>query len=170
MEPDSSPAGHQALDFDVGELQLEAQLTAQDDELAGDVHAREVIARIGLRVAPLARIADDVGERRAAIIDVEEIGERSREDPLDAGDLVSRLPEVTQGVHHRQSGTDRGFVEIVRAPGPACLVHGAVVGEVGAIGFLVGCDDVHAARPATRAYRPATSALAVQSMMTECGR
>ncbi len=58
------PRGHEALDPDIGELELEAHLAAEDDELAGDVHAREVIAWVGLRVASLARVADDLGERR----------------------------------------------------------------------------------------------------------
>ncbi len=136
--------GHEALNLDIAQLELEAHLAAEDDELAGDVHPGEVIARVGLRIASLARIADDIGERRAAVIDVEEIRQRSREDALDARDLIPGLSQVPQGMNDRQPRADRRFVQVMRAAGAACLAHGAEIGQVRAVGLLVGCHDVHA--------------------------
>ena len=75
---------HQALHLHVTELERQAHLAAEDDELARHVHAREVVARIRLGEAALPRLAHDAGEAGAAVEDVEQVGERAGEDALDA--------------------------------------------------------------------------------------
>src|SRR6185437_2471660 len=84
--------GYQALDPDIAELELEPHFAAENDELAGDVHPGEVIARIRLGVPPLARIEHDIGERGAPVIDVEKVSEGPGEDALDTRDLIFGLP------------------------------------------------------------------------------
>jgi hypothetical protein len=44
-------------------FERQAHLAREDDELARDVHARQVVARIGLGVALLLGLAHDRGER-----------------------------------------------------------------------------------------------------------
>ena len=55
------------------------------------IEPRQVIARIRLGVTALPGIAHDVGKRLAAVVGVEEIGQRAGEDSLDARDLVTGL-------------------------------------------------------------------------------
>ena len=55
------------------------------------------------------------GERRLAVVDVEEVRERAREDALDARDLIASLAQVAQRLDDRQARADRGLIEIVRA-------------------------------------------------------
>src|SRR5262245_49864452 len=50
--------GHEAFHAHVAQFQRQAEFTAEDDELARHVRARQVIARIGLGVAASTRIAD----------------------------------------------------------------------------------------------------------------
>ena len=78
---------NQALHFDVIELQLQPNLAAEDDELARHVHARQIVARIGLGVTFGLRFAHDGRERNAAVVDIEQIRQRAREDAFDADDV-----------------------------------------------------------------------------------
>ena len=50
--------GDEGLDFDIGELDLRAELTREDDGLAGDVEARQVVSRVRLGQAPRPRCRD----------------------------------------------------------------------------------------------------------------
>ena len=59
-----SAGRHEALDLHIGELEAQAHLAAQDDQLARDVHAGKVVARIGLGIAPCLGVAHDA--RRTA--------------------------------------------------------------------------------------------------------
>src|SRR6185437_14920748 len=58
------PGRDEALHLHIRHLEIQSHLAAENDELAGDVRAGQVISRIRLRVATLASIAHDVGERR----------------------------------------------------------------------------------------------------------
>jgi hypothetical protein len=49
--------GHQALDAHITELERQAHLACEDDQLARDVGTRQIVARIRLRVAALLGIA-----------------------------------------------------------------------------------------------------------------
>jgi hypothetical protein len=66
---------HQTLNLDVRHLELESHLATEDDQLAGDVHAGQIVARIRLRVAPLLRLGDDVAEFARPVIDIEQVSE-----------------------------------------------------------------------------------------------
>ena len=52
--------GHQRFDGDVAAFDVQAHLASQDQQLAGDVLALEVVARIGLGVAQGVRLVDDL--------------------------------------------------------------------------------------------------------------
>ncbi len=137
---------YQAFHFHVLELQRQAHLAPQDDELACHVHARQVIARIRLGKAALARVLHDLGEAHPAVVDVEQVGERAGEDALDAGDVITGLAQVPERVHDREPRADGGLVQVMgRARAPR-LVQAMVVGEIGAVGLLVRRHDVNTGR------------------------
>ena len=104
------PGGNQALDLHVFHLELQAHLAAEDDDLAHEVGARQVVARIRLGVALRLGVLDDLRERRLAVVDVEQIGQRAGENALDARDLVAGLAQVAQRLDHRQARADGRFV------------------------------------------------------------
>ena len=70
---------------------------------------------IGLGVALVDGVAQHRGERLLAVPDVEEIGQRARQDAFDATDVVAGLAQVAQRLDHRQRRADRRFVEKMRA-------------------------------------------------------
>ena len=72
-------AGHQRLDHARPELAGKAEQAPEDQRLAPDVHAGQVVARIGLGVAALHRVAERRRERAALAHLVEQEAERSRE-------------------------------------------------------------------------------------------
>ena len=88
---------------------------AQDHGLARDVHARQVVARVGLGIAARLRLAHDLGERALAVEHIEQIRERAGENAADAADLVAGLDEVLERLDHRQARADRRLVEEMRA-------------------------------------------------------
>src|SRR6185503_10685426 len=135
----------EALDGDILELEREPGLTREDDGLAGDVRAREVIARIGLRVALRFGFADDFGKRPRAVEQVEQIRERAREDAADAADLVAGLNEVFQCVNDGQARADGRLVEEVRASAVAQALQLLVILDRPAMSALVRRDDVDTA-------------------------
>ena len=137
--------GDEALDVDVGELEREPRLAREDDGFARDVRARQVVARIGLRVALRFGLANDLRERPRAVEQVEQIRERAGEDAADAADLVAGLDEVLQRLDHGQAGADGRLVEEVRARAAAQALQLLVVRDRPAVGALVRRDDVNAA-------------------------
>src|SRR5690606_34329393 len=104
----------------------------------------QVIARIRLRVAEFARLLHDGRERHAAVIDIEQVGQRAGEDAFDALDGIARLAQVAQRLDDRKAGADRALIEIVRAALAPRLAQRLVIADVGAVGLLVGRDDVDA--------------------------
>ena len=117
----------QAFHLHVLHLELQAHLAAEDDDLAHEVRARQVVARIRLGVTLGLGVLHDVGERRLAVVDVEQIGQRAGEDALDARDLVAGLAQVAQRRDHRQARAHGGFVEIGASRRPARFLQRFVV-------------------------------------------
>src|ERR1700728_3743631 len=93
---------HETLHLHVAQLEVQADLAAENDELARHIRARQVVARVRLGVAALARLADDLREAAAAVVHVEQIGERAGEDSLDTPDLVAGGEQIAQRMHDRQ--------------------------------------------------------------------
>jgi hypothetical protein len=62
---------HQAFQFNILQLQAKADLAAQNNQFAGDVRAREIVARIRLCVASVPGLSDDRRKRLLAIPHVE---------------------------------------------------------------------------------------------------
>src|SRR4029077_11074711 len=100
--------------------------------------------RIWLGVAALPGVLDDVGKRSLPIVDVEEVRERARENALDARYLITGLTQIAQRADDRQPGAHVGLVQEMRAAGPSSFAQTAVEREIGAVGLLVGRDDVNA--------------------------
>ena len=85
IEPRSSPARHEALARSHPPARARRPISRpRMMSLRATSMPGEIVARIGLGVAALPRIAHDVRERLAAIVDVEEVGERAGENALDA--------------------------------------------------------------------------------------
>ncbi len=81
--------GHQRLDVDVGGVELDAGGAGEDEQLAADVGAREIVARIGLGVASGAGRADQARERLAPVVVIAQPGHRAREHAGDGMDAVT---------------------------------------------------------------------------------
>src|SRR5437764_1136964 len=137
---------HQALDPHVLELELESHFAPEDDELACHVLSREIVARIGLGETAGARLPHDLREARRAVVHVEEIRGRTREDAVDAPDLVAGLAPIAQPGYHGKPRAPRGLVEVMRSTGAPRLVQPLVVGEIRAVRLLVRRHDVNAGR------------------------
>src|SRR5205085_12179420 len=88
------------LDVDAGDIHLGPERDrGQDCELVGSVHAIDVEARIGLRVAELLRFAQYLSELAAVLAHGPEDEIRGAvEDAVDARDLVGGQP-LAQSLH-----------------------------------------------------------------------
>ena len=112
--PDRSDSGTSPSSSHVGQLEVEPHLARQDDQLARDVGAREIVARIRLGESLRLGLAHQRRERLLAVPDVEEVRQRAREDPFDPLDAIAGLAQIAQRLDDRQSGADRGLVKVVR--------------------------------------------------------
>src|SRR5262249_35244084 len=92
---------YQGLDLDVAGLAGEAEQAPEDQRLAPDVGARQVVARIGLGVALGHRLAQRRREWLAAPDLGEQEAERAREAALDLDHLVARLGELAVRIQDR---------------------------------------------------------------------
>src|SRR6185295_10057929 len=95
------------------QLHLQADLARQNQELARDVRARQIVSRIRLGEADAMRFLHQRAERRGAVERVEEITERAGQNALDLQDLVAAGDEIAQRRHDRESGADVRLVEEV---------------------------------------------------------
>ena len=84
----------QRLDGDVVGLDGVARRPREDEELARNVGAAQIFARIGLGVAFLASILESGFEAHSFSQLVEEVAQRSREDAFDALDRVAGSDQV----------------------------------------------------------------------------
>src|SRR5262249_58111552 len=91
-------------------LHPEPDFARQNQQLARNVVARQIVARIRLREAHLPGLRDELTERNAPVVGVEEITERSRENAFDLDDLVTARDEIAERRHDRQSGTALRFL------------------------------------------------------------
>ena len=137
--------GHERLHRDVLELDVDAALAGEDDNLPRDVGAAEVVPRVRLGVPELLGGLHDVAELVVGAVGVEDVGERSAEDALDLVDAVARVAEVVQGGEDGKTRADGALVEVVRVRVPLDVAQLLVVRERAGVGLLVGGDDVDTA-------------------------
>ena len=135
----------QWVDVDLLELEGEAELAGEDEGLAGDVEAAEVVAGVGLGVAAAAGLADGLRERDAAHDLAGDEAEGAGEGALDAVDAVAGADEVGEGGDDGEGGADGGLVAPGRVGAAGGLVELGVGGGAEGEGFFVGADDVDAA-------------------------
>ena len=137
--------GDEQVALHVGRFHAVAALASQDGELAHDVLARQVHARVGLAVPVLLRQAHGAAQRHVGRKGVEHIVERTAQHGLDAQDAVARTAQVVDGVDDGQAGPHVGFEEKLHAAlaGGAFQKGIVVVGRRGR--NLVGRHDRHVA-------------------------
>ncbi len=135
---------HQRLDRHGIDAAGEAEQAAEDECLARHVHARQVLARVGLGVAAAHRLAHGGGERASRPDLAQQEAQRAREAPVDAPDPVARFEQLPRGVDDRQPGAHGGLEQQASAMrarrGQQGIGVGAAIGERP----LVGQHDVHA--------------------------
>ena len=85
----------QAVDRHIVELQLRSRLTRQDQQLAGDVLASQILARIGLCVTHPASFENQRAEWRRAVEGIEQVTQRSREHAFYLRDDVAARDEIS---------------------------------------------------------------------------
>ena len=137
--------GYERLHRDVLELDVDAALAGEDDNLPRDVGAAEVVPRVRLGVPELLGGLHDRAELVVGAVGVEDVGERSAEDALDLVDAVARIAEVVQGGDDGKTRADGALVEVVRVRVPLDVAQLLVVRERAGVGLLVGGDDVDTA-------------------------
>ncbi|EPE04717.1 hypothetical protein F503_06266 [Ophiostoma piceae UAMH 11346] len=144
----------QALDRERrGRLDGDAGQAGQNGQLAGNIHAVEVVARVGLGVAELLGRGDlgrplagrDAGGRVGGRKRVEEEGQGAAEDTLDLGDLIASVDEVVDGRDEGQAGTARGLVVDLGARSGGRVEDVLPQLEGAGKGLLVGGHDADAA-------------------------
>ncbi len=136
--------GHQAFHRHVLQAERVPGLARQDHQLARHVHPGQVVARIRLGVAHRPRLRDQLRERHAAVVLVEQPGQRAGEDAGDRGDLVAGIDQVAQGGDDRQPGPYRRLVTEARAGGGGRLADRLVARQRPGTGLFVGRDHVDA--------------------------
>ena len=82
----------------------EAEQPPEDECLPRHVHAREVLARIGLRVAAAHRLAHRRREGPSGAHLAQQESQRAGQASIDAVDAVTRLEQLPGGVDDRQPG------------------------------------------------------------------
>ena len=143
---------HQAFDGDLVQRQFAPGFTREDHQLARDVGAGKIVARIGFGVAERACFVHEFGERPAAVEGVEQPCERARQHAFDPGQFIAGVEHRAQRLDHRQARADRGFVTEM-----AAIATGRgdrlVTRPVAAARMLVRGDDVDAGREPARIVR-----------------
>jgi len=76
------------------ELNIEAHLPRENDDLALNVGAAEVVPGVGLGEALVLGVLNHRGEGHAGLVGVEDVAERAAEDALDFEGLVAGGKEV----------------------------------------------------------------------------
>ncbi len=106
----SRPLWDQGLVADLLGLDGPAHHAGQDDGLAGDVEAREVVARVGLGVVELDRLLHRRGERAAALDRAHDKAQSAARAGLDLQDLVPALDQAADRRDDRHPRADGGLV------------------------------------------------------------
>ncbi len=109
--------GHQALHRHVLQAKRMPGLARQDHQLARHVHPGQVVARVRLGVAHRPRLRDQLRERHAAVVFIEQPGQGAGEDAGDRRHLVAGIDQVAQGGDDRQPGPHGRLVTETRAGG-----------------------------------------------------
>ncbi len=137
---------HQAFHLHLLQAERVAGLARQDHQLAGHVHAGQVIARIRLGVAHRPRLRDQRREWLAAIEAVEQPGQRAGKDAFNRQHFVTGIDQIAQRGDHRQARTHRGLVAEARAAGRRGGTDPLVTWQRPGTGLLVRSDHVDAGR------------------------
>ncbi|KAB8241859.1 hypothetical protein BDV35DRAFT_384531 [Aspergillus flavus] len=130
----------------VRRLDLQTGDTRQNSQLTGDIHTVQVITGIGLSVAELLGLRNDLAplcarRPRHRGEGVEEEGQCAGEDTFDASDLIASANEVAEGGDHGETCADGALM--VHEGLALCGSSENVLpqGEVGGETLLVGGDD-----------------------------
>mmetsp|Transcript_5495 Transcript_5495/g.13268 ORF Transcript_5495/g.13268 Transcript_5495/m.13268 type:complete len:248 (+) Transcript_5495:335-1078(+) len=105
--------GDEGLHGHVLGLDHDADLAGEDDGLALDVNAREVVAGVGLGVSESLRLCDDLGKRDGAVELVEDVAEGAGEDAFDVEEAVAGAVQGLDGADDGEACADVGLVEEV---------------------------------------------------------
>ena len=109
----------EALDVRLGTLRREAGRATQDEPLPGHVLAREVVARVRLRVSRPDGRSHGHAERDAPLDLAEDVRHRSRDDASHRPDPVAGGDEFLEGPQDWQASADGRLVAEVRPPAVA---------------------------------------------------
>ena len=82
------------MDADLLDVHLQTDLAGEDEQLARDILPGQVLSRIRFREPHLLRFAKQFAERHRAVVGVEQIAERARQDPFDLDDLVAAGDQI----------------------------------------------------------------------------
>src|SRR6266436_2870738 len=106
---------HETLNTHIVQIDFETDLTSQDNQFAGDVHSRKIVARIGLSESLIMSSPHDCGKGLGAVERVEEVRERAGKNSFDANYGVARVEQIAERVNDRQPRTDVRFVKKISA-------------------------------------------------------
>src|SRR5687768_4023435 len=107
---------HEVLNFYIAEIELESCLPGKDEDLAGNVRAAEIVARVRLSVTLRFSFFHDIAEFPSCGEGTEDIIQSTAQYTFNADHFVSANEQIVQGVDHRQPGSDIGFVEEFYSP------------------------------------------------------
>ena len=121
-------------------IDLVAGLAGEDDQLADDVRAGQVHARVGLGIALFLGHPDGLAEGDVGRDGVEDEVQRAAQDGLDPQDVVAAVAEAVDGVDDGQARAHIGLEEELDTAAAGRLLEFAVVLVVRRGGDLVGRD------------------------------
>lgn len=107
----------QAFHLDVFQADGAPCFARQDHQLACHIHAGQIVARVRFGIAHAARLRHQFGERHAAVVFVEQPGQRAGENAFNGGDCIAGIDQIAQRGDHRQAGAHGGFVTEARTAG-----------------------------------------------------
>ena len=130
------------LHLDIGELQRHAGLASQNEQLAGHIHAVEIVAGIRLGKAVATGDLGGVGEGHPFVQLAEDKGERTGQHAVEGTQLVASLDQVLQVLDDRQAGAHVGLVQELATGLAGGAAQRLVVIERPGVGLLVRGDHV----------------------------
>ena len=160
----ASSGGTSEVDLDVARHRARRPRTREDQQLAAHVFARQVVARIGLGVAGVARLPHQRRERPHAVVVIEQPRQRTGQHAGDRMDAIATGLQLAQRAQQRQARADGGAVAVagIRRSRAAARIERQRDSDV-------PCPSLHAVTTwmpccSQCAWRAATTSLAVASI------
>mmetsp|Transcript_58383 Transcript_58383/g.132212 ORF Transcript_58383/g.132212 Transcript_58383/m.132212 type:complete len:295 (+) Transcript_58383:83-967(+) len=126
------------LHLDILQLELPAHAASQDEGLAGNVNAAEVVSWVGLGVAQLLGLGDHLGEGPPGLQPGHHEPEGPAKGAQNLGDGILGGHGTGQGGDYGQAGPDRGL----EAAGPEALEPRVRVGGELIVDGLLHCEGL----------------------------